>query len=156
MAERLIGSMHIGEVRRLILENPVVITAERPLDELFQKMVEEPRTRRVYVVDGNGILEGSVRLYAVLRQLFPLVAATASGSHGTLEVVESYGATTVRDIMDAGSPSVRAETTVNEAVRLMISDGTNELPVVDDEGRVVGEVSFLEIVTAYLKAKRGR
>ncbi len=154
MAERSIGDMHIRDVHRLIIENAATIGAERPLSELLEKIIADPRSRHVYVVDEKGILTGSVRLHAVVKQLFPLTTATSSGEFRTLEILATYDAKTVGDIMDESPVFVQEETTVNEAVQLMVAEGVNELPVVDTRGRVIGEVNFLEVIAAYLEAKR--
>jgi len=48
---------------------------------------------------------------------------------------------------------VQSDTSVNETVKIMIEETVNELPVVDNEHRVIGDINFLEIIAAYIKAK---
>ncbi len=154
MAERSIGDMHIRDVHRLIIENAATIGADRPLTELLQKIIADPRSRHVYVVDEEGTLIGSVRLNAIVKQLFPMTTAASSGEYRTLEILATYDAKTVSDLMNESPVFVQEETTVNEAVQLMVAEGVNELPVVDEKRRVTGEINFLEVIAAYLKAKR--
>ena len=46
----------------------------------------------------------------------------------------------LEDVMTANPVSIRADTTVGEAIRSMSSGGYRRLPIVDDEGRPVGTV----------------
>ncbi len=154
MAERLIGDKRVRDVAKLIVENAAVISPDAPLEELLAKIVEDPRTRHVYIVDKDGVLLGSVRLNAILRQLFPYITSVSPGHERLLDVLASFEAGRVKDIMNADPSFVHEGSTVTETVDLMITEQVNELPVVDNQRRVMGEVNFLEIISAYLKAKQ--
>ena len=83
MAERLIGDKRVGDVHKLLVEDAAAIGPDQLLDELLAKIVEDPRTRHVYVVDRDGVLVGSVRLNTVLKHLFPLIRVSRPGLSGT-------------------------------------------------------------------------
>ena len=154
MAERILGDMNVGEVHKLIVEDAATISPGSPLDELLKKIVEDPRTRHVYVVDGKNTLVGSVRLNSVLEYLFTMTSMSAREDQGILGLVGLIGAKYVKDIMDTHPSYVHLDTSVNDTVKLMIEEKVCELPVVDEKQRVIGEINFLEIIDAYLKAKK--
>jgi CBS domain-containing protein len=52
----------------------------------------------------------------------------------------------VNELMSAEVLSVRPEQTLPEAVALMLQHGVSGLPVVDDEGRLVGVVTELDAI----------
>ena len=155
MAERLIGDKRVGDVHKLLVEDAAAIGPDQLLDELLAKIVEDPRTRHVYVLDRDGVLVGSVRLNTVLKHLFPLITSASPGHERLLDVLTSFEASTVRDIMNVDPAFVHEGTTVAETVKLMIGEQVNELPVVDNQHRVMGEVNFLEVINAYLKERKG-
>lgn len=153
MAERILGDMNVGEVHKLIVEDAATITLDKPLDELLKKIVEDPRTRHVYVVDDKNTLVGSVRLNSVLEYLFAMTSMPYREDQGLLGFVGLIGAKYVKDIMNTKPGFVQSDTSVNETVKIMLEEKVNELPVVDKEHRVIGEINFLEIIAAYMKAK---
>lgn len=56
----------------------------------------------------------------------------------------------VRDLMRRDLSSVDHQTSVGATVRLLENSGLSALPVVDDEGRVVGIISEQDIIRAIL------
>jgi CBS domain-containing protein len=56
------------------------------------------------------------------------------------------GYLTVRDVMGGRVISVRGDTSLGEAIRLMIAHGIPALPVIAETGEVVGMVSYRELL----------
>ena len=60
-----------------------------------------------------------------------------------------------KDIMSA-PVSVKPDDTVEKAVKIMLDEGFYEVPVVDDAGKLIGEIDFSDIVsTAVWKCDMG-
>jgi CBS domain-containing protein len=57
-------------------------------------------------------------------------------------------ASTAEDMMTRDPDTVSPDTTVKEAARLIHESGHNRLPVVDDDGRLVGVVTRLDVLGA--------
>ncbi len=151
MAEKLIGDVKVRDIHRMIVEDAATIGLDSSIDELLARIVEDPRTRHVYVVDQKNRLVGSVRLNSVLKHLFPMVTAAPPGKGGMLSLLSSISAEKVKDLMNARPSFVREDATAAEAVQMMADEQVNELPVVNDRDEVMGEINFLEIIAAYLK-----
>jgi CBS domain-containing protein len=60
-------------------------------------------------------------------------------------------ATSVKDIMTTNPEYVYETTSLAELIKIMIREQVNEVPVIDKDRRVIGEVNFLEIIAYYLK-----
>ena len=60
---------------------------------------------------------------------------------------------TVGDVIDGAVKSCAAGDSVNDALRTMRSDQLRRLPVVDDEGRLVGVLSLNDII---LNSRKGK
>ena len=61
-------------------------------------------------------------------------------------VAEGRSNATVRDAMTSNAKSVRADDSVKDVMKLMGSEQVRRIPVVDDDGRVVGIVAQADIV----------
>ena len=90
-----------------------------------------------------------------MKHLFPFIESPSPGHERLLDVLLSLEAENARDIMNSTPSFVYEETPVTEAVELMVAEQVNELPVVNSQRQVMGEINFLEIISAYLKAERG-
>ena len=69
---------------------------------------------------------------------------------GVAEYFRTLAEKTARDIMDE-EPCFVAETTpLSDVAKILKREMINELPVVDQEGHVIGQVNVYEIISAYL------
>jgi CBS domain-containing protein len=141
------NGMRVGDIRHLLVEKPSVITPDQPISRLLNCILKDPRTRHVYVVDEAGRMVGSVRLNALVRYLFPYESLDTTESAG--EVFRILSANCVGDIMSEDFHWVRDSTTLEDLVRIMSEDQVNELPVVDDRMRPIGEINMLEVIMAW-------
>ena len=57
-------------------------------------------------------------------------------------------ASTSSDMMTGDPDTVRPDTTIREAARLIHESGHNRLPVVDEDGRLVGVVTRMDVLGA--------
>lgn len=152
MAETLLADARVRDVRDLVVSEAPTIGPEAEIPELLGKMLENPRCRRVYVVDGSGVLVGSVRLNSVSKYLFPYETTSISPLFPSVSrLLTQFTARRVSDIMDTTPRSVDDNVLVPDAVRIMWKEKTNELPVVDEKQRVVGEINLLEVIAAYME-----
>lgn len=58
---------------------------------------------------------------------------------------------TAREVMSAPPVTIHAEQTVTEAARLMTRRGVKRIPVVDEEGRLVGIVTRRDLLRVFLR-----
>jgi CBS domain-containing protein len=88
---------------------------------------------------GAVAVKDSGRLIGILteRDLLKAMAARVHSSEAR-----------VRQWMTPDPVTVEAHTDVEEAARIMIDSGFRHLPVLDDDGRVVGIVSLRRVVSA--------
>jgi CBS domain-containing protein len=80
--------------------------------------------------------------------------ARVSALHRFLEgpsVDDRFDALTVEEAMTAPPITIEASRPVTEAASKMLTEGINRLPVVDDEGRLVGLVTRADLVRAFAR-----
>jgi len=154
MVARLLAGTLVGDVRRTIVTKAATIGPEAPVEELFEKILEDTRSRHVYVVDSAEVLLGSVRLEAVIKHLFPYNTSRTDSPLGVADLLRRVAARNIRDIMHASPRFVEDGTTLLETAKIMEEEHVNELPVVDASRRVVGEVNFLEVLAEYERLRK--
>jgi CBS domain-containing protein len=131
-------------------EMPTVHVNDDLVDVLQQMLKAD--IRRVIVLDEQDkavgiITEGDIvaRVSPVIRRnVIQMLAAKVSGAD------LSRGSATARDIMSEHVLSAPQETTVIEAITLMLQQGRKQLVVVDQQGRPVGIVVRQTLLAASL------
>ncbi|MBN1809315.1 MAG: CBS domain-containing protein [Planctomycetes bacterium] len=150
MAERVLARVKVREVRDSVVKTPTTVGADCPLKKLLEEIIGNPVTRHAYVVDEKGVLTGSIRLSALLGFMFPYLTREGAVERPVLGFLRDLEAARAEDIMNVNPAYVKDDMTVLDAIRVMVTEGIVEVPVVDDGMRVTGEINFMEIIKAYL------
>ncbi len=155
MVRGKLESITVMDIRHLLIEDPVLVRPSLSIEDLLVKMIDDLRMRHVYVVNEDNVLVGVVRMNAIVRYLFPFAAFIAlNESDVILKELVNFGAKTVSDIMDPQPCFVEESTSLSDMAGILIREKINELPVVDKDKRVIGQVNVYEIITEYLKRRR--
>lgn len=153
-------------VEEVMVRDPVVVSPEAPLSE-FVEIALRASISGAPVVDGSGRVTGVVSLHDVVRAMEPeagrALAAGGSGPgpdadgvparEGRRRVGDRPGATgtpgarTVADVMTGSVFTVRPETPVAEAARILAEAEIHRAPVLGG-GRLVGLVTTFDLLRA--------
>lgn len=150
----LLNALTVENIWDLVVEHPTTIGPDASLPELLETIVEDTRTRHVYVIDEKRHLLGVVRMTTVTGILFPLQALGPVTSEPHLFRHVNLGGKTVRDIMNDAPRSVHPDTHLHDMARILLQEKITELPVVDEHNKLVGQVNTYEIVKAYLRLRQ--
>jgi CBS domain-containing protein len=127
-----------GEVADLMTPDPVTVDPTARVGEVWQTMAER-RFRHMLVSDGaNGLL-------GLVSQRDLLAAA-----HSPDLRIDSDDDRPISELMHESVDTVRPECCAAEAARYMLSSKHSCLPVVNDDGELVGiltEADFLRLAT---------
>lgn len=148
--ERPLGDLRVSDIRDLVVQDPSTIGPDASLHQLLSAMVADLRTRTVYVVDNDRRLLGCVRMDRVIEQLFPLQAIIKASFAELLADPTHLKARGIGDLMVDPPPALQDSTPLSEVAATLMQEGTQELAVVDAQGRLLGEVNVYEIIKAYL------
>jgi len=155
MSRRIkLGDTKVADVQHLLVEEPTTIGTGQGIDELLGKIIADPRTRHVYVVDEAGVLIGTVRMNRVVQYLFPFAAMVEQGSELSIGNMANFNVKLVEDIMDERPKFVKSSTTLVDMATILMREKINELPVVDEDMQVIGQINIYEVIMAYLKETR--
>lgn len=120
---------HHDRIRALMTDNPRAIDAEKPVAHAARMMRDED-------VGLAPIVEGD-RLVGTLTDRDIAIRVVAEG--------RDPETTTVRDIASTEVVTVGPEQGLDEALRLMAQHQVRRLPVVEEDGRLVGVVAQADV-----------
>lgn len=135
----------------LMTTDPVTTTPDASLKEAARLMMSN-QVSGLPVVDG-GRLVGIVTEGDYLRReadreqpyRLSLLEALFGNGDGEPEVEK------VSDVMTTKVHTIDADATISEAARVMAKRGVKRLPVVDEDGSLIGVISRADIVSAFTK-----
>jgi len=155
MPEEKLSKVKVKDIMHLIVKKSTTISKDSSLDQLLSKILEDTTSRHVYVVNEGNKLIGSVRLNNTIKYLFPAISLQENTDVFEIgSYMEYSNAQKVEDIMNTVCSYAFDDSMISDVIRIMIREKTNELPVVDKEFRVIGEINVLEIIMYYLKQKK--
>jgi len=128
-------------VREWMSRPVTTIGAEAPVRQAVELMKNQ-KIRHLPVVDHDDLLIGIVTDRDLRQMIFDPLIQERLG-----EVVEALDALTVREVMTWAVITVRPETGIRQAMRLMREQKVGALPVVES-GRVVGMLTERDILRA--------
>ncbi|ACY97608.1 MULTISPECIES: CBS domain-containing protein [Thermomonospora] len=142
-------------VQELMTENVVSVRAETPFVEIVE-LIEEHRIDAVPVVDADRRVIGIVSESDLLhKQEFGGPRRTPSGLLGALRrrrAQAKAGAVNARGLMTTPVITVSPQATAAEAARIMARHKVDQLPVTDDDGRLVGIVARSDVLRVFLRS----
>jgi len=135
-------------VRDFISSKFVKVAEEDQLSQVVVKTTTGKKTMLACVLDKEGKLKGIITPKELLR-------AVEIREFGTIrrpffegpEILHILSSKYAKDIM---SPPVSAkpEDSVDKAIDIMLDKGFYEVPVVDEQGRMLGVINYFSIITS--------
>ncbi|NPA74824.1 MAG: CBS domain-containing protein [Euryarchaeota archaeon] len=137
------AKLRVGDVRTLITKKATTVSEDAPVSEVARKLIEDPKTHTVYVIDSSERLVGIIPLTEILQYLYyediPVEFITYSFPLMYSKDVRA------RDIM-LPPICVKDSDTLTDAFRTMFENKLMELPVVDSDMHVIGDLNGLELI----------
>jgi CBS domain-containing protein len=149
----------MADVRDIMDSDPATVSPETPVEEIVA-VLRDHGIPGVPVVDADGrcvgiVTEADLVLPDDQGDLHLPHYINLFGGTVFLEPLGRYEqrlrkafASTAEDMMTREPDTVAPDATVKEAARLIHESGHNRLPVVDEDGRLVGVVTRLDVLGA--------
>jgi Mg/Co/Ni transporter MgtE len=147
---RNLASMKVSDIEHLLIVEPAWVLETATVEEVMEKMIADLRTRWVYVVDEHKRLLGGIPMNAIVEILFPLEAIIERPDSLYEAYFPKVTAKTAGELMLAPIPSVSDEYSLEKLADLLLSNKMSEMPVVDSDNVLTGEVNVCEVIKAYL------
>ena len=140
----------IKEARMLVTPNPLIVHEDETLDDIAKALIANPRLKTAYVVNNDLQLVGEISLSSLVKQEFKDIIPTSSVEY--FNALEFIGKDVAKDIMSR-SIFVKDEDTLKTAFEKMYEYELCELPVVDENKRLIGNIDLLELLTMLIEKK---
>ena len=130
-------NIKIKEARMLVTPNPLFVHEDETLDNVAKSLIANPRLKTVYVVNDKLQLVGEITLSNLVKQEFKDFMPASSVEY--FNALEFVGKDIAKDIMSR-SIFVNDEDTLKTAFVKMYEYGLSELPVVDKNKQLMGNI----------------
>lgn len=145
----MVESVKIMDIRMLVNPYPVFVEKNASADDIAKMMIANPRLKSVYVVDNKLKLVGRITLKKLIRHEFVNLLPVTFEYFNALDFI---GDKTAESLMV--SPAyVKDNDTLKTAFVKMYENEFDELPVVDNDLRLIGEIDLLELLTMLIEKK---
>ncbi|OAA31278.1 hypothetical protein AT15_07215 [Kosmotoga arenicorallina S304] len=131
---------------KITIEAPVVREND-DLNYLITTLVKNPIARTLYVVDNSGKLVGVIPVLYLLKICGYVNYGIIQPGIFLAKNVFILTGKKAKDIM-LDPITVTEETSVSEAIKLMLQFEVQEIPVVDENQNVIGDLNSIEILAA--------
>lgn len=148
-SDKLFSETLVSDVYELVVKKPSTVKKEGKIKEVIESMLQNPLSRKVYVVDDDGKLLGMINTETILRLVGYRVGVRDLGGLSFYRFLRDMFKEEVESLITP-TRSVVKEARLTEALAIMVREHVNDLPVVDSEGRLIGELVSLEL---FLKGK---
>jgi len=136
----------VEDVYELVVKNPSALPSGSKLRQVFDEFLNNPVSRKVYILNEEGKLLGAVNTETLLRLLGYRVGVREFANWSLWRLM--------RDMLKEGVegvqikvPTLKRSDKLTKALQIMVEDHLTDLPVVDDDGKLIGELNSFEIFT---------
>jgi len=139
----------VRDIRNLITHQASIVHRDDSLLKVAKKIVEDPKTRAVYVVDNNEKLVGIIPVIELVQYLYS-------------EYIPQEYILYRFPILLSGKPRagdiilppvyVHDDEKITDAFIKMFKNNLKELPVVDENMHIIGDLNILEMIVAWIES----
>jgi predicted transcriptional regulator len=142
----------VGDIYQLVCAEPASIKLSQNLTDAIKAMIEKPLSQKVYVIDNENKLIGTITMQTVLRQVGYIYGVREPGMISFFKFMKEILKEDLQEFMNKKPAKVTKTDKVLDALKLMVSSQLNNLPVVDENNVLIGELDGIEILKRALKA----
>lgn len=145
MSEKDIRDLMVEDVYEIMIGKPAIVKEDALLKDAVDAITQNMISRKVYVVDEEGKLKGMITIETLLRQVGYRVGVREAGVISFFKSLNSMFKENVTEFMEK-PVTITNRHKLLDALRMMVEYHLNDLPVIDDEDKIIGELNSLEIL----------
>lgn len=140
----------VRDVYDIVRTEAATVPETATLRDAVEAILAREVTRKAYVVDREGHIKGAITMESLMRHVSYRIGARPGGIVSFLRFMLEMESDAVADFM-APPVTVTLEMSIVDVVRKVVEDHLNDFPIVDEQGRLLGELNTLNL----LRAMRG-
>lgn len=137
----------VKDIRNLITQNASTVREDASLLKIAEAIVEDQKTRAVYVINNENKLVGIIPVNEIIQYIYYEHIPEEYILYRFPVILSSNA--TAKDIM-LPPVYVYDHEELTSALVKMFKNNLEELPVVDNEMHIVGDLSVLELISAWV------
>jgi CBS domain-containing protein len=134
----------VSDVYDLVIKEPSTVKIGSKIHQAYDEYLKNPVSRKVYVVDDQGKLLGAVTTETLLRLLGYRVGVREFSGLSLWKLMRDILKEDVDGVL-VKVPSLRQTDKLTKALQIMLDNHVDDLPVVDSDGKLIGELNSLEM-----------
>lgn len=145
--DKPIGEVRVSDLLERVAKTvqPATVSKDATLREAVNAIIKDSETRKVYVLDENNRLVGTITLEVLLRHAGYRFGVRSTGVTSFLRMLAEITEDKVSEVMQKPIKVAKDELLVN-VTKLMVENHLNDLPVVDKDNRLVAELNGIDIL----------
>jgi small-conductance mechanosensitive channel len=143
------GEETVGENYERIVGPAATVMSNATLHDAVKALLTTPASRKVYVTDAMSRVIGVITMESLMKHLSHRLGAHGTGVFSFMRYVRDMQTDSVEAFMRE-PVKVTRQTKVIDVARLVVEFHLNDFPVVDESGRIEGEVNSLRLLQAAL------
>ena len=145
----MIEEIKIRDMRTLINPHFVLVEKKSPIDSIAKTFIANQNLKSVYVLDENLKLVGKITLKNLIKNEF---INLIPNSFKYLDALEFIGNKTAEELMTT-PVYIKDNDTLKTAFIKMHENDLEELPVVDENLHLIGNINLIELLAIVLEKK---
>ncbi|MDD1748068.1 MAG: CBS domain-containing protein [Methanomassiliicoccales archaeon] len=143
--DKRVGELTVGELGELAIWMPPTVQKSATIGHALDALLSNRRSMKVYVIDVEGNLVGVVTSDSLMKLLATETSTKQSDSYHLTELSGQIMEEGVERAMLRPRP-IKADALLKEAISTMKEEHLADLPIVDDDYKLVGELVGLELL----------
>ena len=143
--------LKVKNIRMMITQEASVVDEDASLIDVAEAIVEDPKTRAVYVLNKEKKLVGIIPVIELVQYLYYENIPQEYVLYRFPMLLSSEPI--AKDIM-LPPVWVKDDEDITSAFVKMFKNNLKELPVVDDEMHVIGDLNILELIKAWIEVNK--
>ncbi len=127
------------------------------IEAAVRRFVHQPDVHTLFVIDEHKALKGMVKLHHILNwvklklgmHIGDRANMRMAGAFQAFEIIRLCQSQTIGDILSP-APAVKPTDTLEQALHILVHEQLEEVPVVDDQGKLLGEVRLTQLLSRLL------
>ena len=119
------------------------VSENSDINEVIRVAARFPHTGLVYVIDKQKILLGVITVGSLMRHLYPYHYEDKIHPRDILRNISVENAS---HLMSSGNVSASPDETVEVILKRMASTGAKEIAVVDSDGRILADITAIDLL----------
>lgn len=145
--DKPIGEVRVADVLEAVEKTvePATVSKDANLREAVKSIIKDSETRKVYVLDEEGKIVGTITLEVLLRHAGYRFGVRSTGMTSFIRMLSEITDEKVTTVMQKPIKVSKDELLLN-VMKLMVENHLNDLPVVDEKNRLVAELNGIDIL----------